>query len=167
MLILGEVHFLVTEKNRGVTSLQTGYLLIVRFKYTKFSIVALNFWSHKHRINFGCSSIITGWLSDFHWYLMVLLVWVLALNQAYRFIKCVHKMLVEIGFFVCFCYSIIHRVWLPCTVAVRARQLWAPLGESELLTAVEVHLPSWGSVPVVDAPLLEIGGGFLRWKIRF
>lgn len=52
MLILGEVRFLVTEKNRSVTSLQTGYLLIVRFKYTKFSIVALNFWSHKHRVGF-------------------------------------------------------------------------------------------------------------------
>lgn len=60
MLILGEVHFLVTEKNRGVTSLQTGYLLIVRFKYTKFSIVALNFWSHGHRMHFGCCGVVAG-----------------------------------------------------------------------------------------------------------
>lgn len=83
MLILSEAHFLVTEKNRGVTSLQTGYLLIVRFKYTTFSIVALNFWSHGHRIALGCNSVIAGGLSgDFHRYLVVLLVWGLVSNQA-------------------------------------------------------------------------------------
>lgn len=153
MLILGEVHFLVTEKNRGVTSLQTGYLLIVRFKYTKFSIVALNFWSHECRINFGCNSIITGWLSgDFYWYLLILLVWVLVLNQAYCFIKCIHKMFVEIGFCVCFCYFIIHWVGLPYTlaVAVQARQLWTPLGERESCS------PVWRST---SPP----GGPSLRW----
>lgn len=151
MLILGEVHFLVTEKNRGVTSLQTGYLLIVRFKYTKFSIVALNFWSHECRINFGCNSIITGWLSgDFYWYLLILLVWVLVLNQAYCFIKCIHKMFVEIGFCVCFCYFIIHWVGLPYTlaVAVQAHQLQTPLGECESCS------PVWRSTSPPGGPSL-------------
>lgn len=140
------------RENRGVTSLQTGYLLIVRFKYTKFSIVALNFWSHEHRINFGCNSIITGWLSgDFHWYLMVLLIWVLVLNQAYCFIKCVHKMFVEIGFCHCFSYLIIHRVGLPYTlaVAVQACQLQAPLWERESCSLV------WRSTSLPRGPFLQ------------
>lgn len=98
MLILGEVHFLVTEKNRGVTSLQTGYLWIVRFKYTIFSIVALNFWSHGHRMNFGCSSVIAGWLlGGFHWYFVMPHIWVLVLDQAWLN-KCVHNIFVEMGF---------------------------------------------------------------------
>lgn len=121
MLILGEVHFLVTEKNRGVTSLQTGYLLIVRFKYTKFSMVALNFWSHGHRVDFACDGVITGWLSGgFHRYLMTLVVQVLALNQASFFISCVIEMLENWLLF--FCYVIIQGVGLPGTLAVA---VWA------------------------------------------
>lgn len=65
--------------------MQTGYLLIVRFKYTKFSTVALNFWSPGHRMDVGCYCVVAGCRSGgLHWSLVLLLTGVLALNQGYR-----------------------------------------------------------------------------------
>lgn len=99
-------------------------------------MVALNFWSHGHRMDFGCDSVITGWLSGgFHWYLMTLLVRVLSLNRASCFISCVHEMFENR--LLCFCcYFIIQGVGLPSVGSLTLLQ-----GARELLAGVEVHLP--------------------------
>lgn len=50
-------------------------------------------------MNFGCSSVIAGWLlGGFHWYFAMPCVWVLVLDQAWLN-KCVHNKFVEMGFY--------------------------------------------------------------------